>query len=231
MFVHREYISEPNLLNVYFRYEDLMLKCWRHSPKNRPTFCEIIEILVPDLSTGFKDVSWFFCEDQTTVSDGGDEGREDEGLEADESNVWTPLTGSPAHMEMQAEKGGEDKLDMDNIDADLESLASSVSLHSHLGQSKQLHPPRSPCSQPPPYSVNDSDCKGDGNTPSSDQEWRATPPPQNTWTNHIDSPPNSAIHSNEGSKGSSKSSSSNHSQLNGIMNGHLPQHYIAPPRC
>jgi hypothetical protein len=37
-----------------------MLMCWRQQPKDRPTFCEIIEILVPYLQPDFRDVSFFF---------------------------------------------------------------------------------------------------------------------------------------------------------------------------
>ncbi|KAL3867340.1 hypothetical protein ACJMK2_044550 [Sinanodonta woodiana] len=43
---------------------DMMLKCWRFRPKQRPTFKEIIEILVPDLDPTFRDVSYFFNEGQ-----------------------------------------------------------------------------------------------------------------------------------------------------------------------
>ncbi|ESO89642.1 hypothetical protein LOTGIDRAFT_51396, partial [Lottia gigantea] len=45
------------------RLYDLMLKCWQYKDKNRPTFKEIIEMLVPDLHPSFKDVSYFFSDE------------------------------------------------------------------------------------------------------------------------------------------------------------------------
>ncbi|XP_041368267.1 putative molluscan insulin-related peptide(s) receptor [Gigantopelta aegis] len=45
---------------------EMMLKCWRFRYKQRPTFKEIIEELVPDLNTSFKDVSYFFSDENKT---------------------------------------------------------------------------------------------------------------------------------------------------------------------
>ncbi|XP_046545337.1 putative molluscan insulin-related peptide(s) receptor [Haliotis rubra] len=42
---------------------DLMCQCWRYRYKKRPTFKEIIELLVPDLDPNFKDVSYFFSDE------------------------------------------------------------------------------------------------------------------------------------------------------------------------
>ncbi|KAL4222001.1 hypothetical protein ACF0H5_018047 [Mactra antiquata] len=45
------------------RLYDLMVKCWRFRPKQRPTFKEIIELLLPDLNKKFEEVSYFFSEE------------------------------------------------------------------------------------------------------------------------------------------------------------------------
>ena len=40
-----------------------MKLCWQFYPKHRPTFLEVIERLLPDLDSSFKDVSYFFSEE------------------------------------------------------------------------------------------------------------------------------------------------------------------------
>lgn len=84
-----------------------MMLCWQLSPKKRPTFCEIIEMLLPDLSPTFKEVSFFFSEENHipnycqmgTTGGGGDGGSsvmDGEDEEMEEEEVHTPLTLSPA---------------------------------------------------------------------------------------------------------------------------------------
>ncbi len=43
-----------------------MSKCWVYRYKKRPTFKEIIEMLVPDLDPEFKNVSYFFSDENKT---------------------------------------------------------------------------------------------------------------------------------------------------------------------
>jgi hypothetical protein len=38
----------------------MMLLCWRHNPSHRPTFIDIIEGLVPELSERFRLLSYFY---------------------------------------------------------------------------------------------------------------------------------------------------------------------------
>lgn len=42
------------------RLYDLMVKCWKFRPKERPTFIQIIEEFEPDLSAKFHEVSFYF---------------------------------------------------------------------------------------------------------------------------------------------------------------------------
>ena len=39
-----------------------MQQCWRFKPKQRPTFVQIVEMLVPDLDPRFRDVAFFFSD-------------------------------------------------------------------------------------------------------------------------------------------------------------------------
>lgn len=57
---------------VFFRFE-LMFLCWKYKPKQRPTFKEIIEMLVPDLHVSFQEKSYFFSDEhRQEVLDYGD---------------------------------------------------------------------------------------------------------------------------------------------------------------
>ncbi|KAK6179837.1 hypothetical protein SNE40_012104 [Patella caerulea] len=42
---------------------ELMLQCWRFRERQRPTFKQIIEMLVPDLNPNFEQVSYFFSDE------------------------------------------------------------------------------------------------------------------------------------------------------------------------
>ena len=112
-----------------------MLKCWQHSPKHRPTFHEIIELLVPDLNPRFKEVSYFFSEDNQDV--------EVTVEEQDEIDVRTPLNQSPSRepsrlrdsvhsSDIEAPLAQEDPVSVDVIPPtkDLYKLPRSVSNHS-----------------------------------------------------------------------------------------------------
>lgn len=52
-------IDYDDCISALSRYK-LMLDCWRMSPKDRPTFCDIIEDLTPDLPESFRDNSFYY---------------------------------------------------------------------------------------------------------------------------------------------------------------------------
>ncbi|CAI5799218.1 insulin receptor [Podarcis lilfordi] len=49
--------------NCTERLHDLMQLCWQYNPKMRPTFTEVIEMLKDELHPSFRDVSFFYSEE------------------------------------------------------------------------------------------------------------------------------------------------------------------------
>ncbi|XP_012935847.1 putative molluscan insulin-related peptide(s) receptor [Aplysia californica] len=62
----------------------MMEKCWKYNPKQRPTFKNLIELLVPYLSNQFREVSYFFQE--VIRSDAEDEEDMEEEEEEDDDD-------------------------------------------------------------------------------------------------------------------------------------------------
>ena len=76
-----------------------MLLCWRHSPRQRPTFSDIIEMLEPDLNQAFVEDSYYFTAEHQealanaaaateAAANAGDQSEGEDGVDA-----CTPLTG------------------------------------------------------------------------------------------------------------------------------------------
>ncbi|KAM9097937.1 insulin receptor isoform X1 [Sarcophilus harrisii] len=55
------YLDQPD--NCPERVNSLMQMCWQYNPKMRPTFLEIIEMLKDDLHPSFREVSFFYSEE------------------------------------------------------------------------------------------------------------------------------------------------------------------------
>uniref|UniRef100_K7F278 Tyrosine-protein kinase receptor n=1 Tax=Pelodiscus sinensis TaxID=13735 RepID=K7F278_PELSI len=55
------YLDQPD--NCPERLHSLMQMCWQYNPKMRPTFIEIIEMLKEDLHPSFREVSFFYSEE------------------------------------------------------------------------------------------------------------------------------------------------------------------------
>uniref|UniRef100_A0A4X2JTI9 Tyrosine-protein kinase receptor n=1 Tax=Vombatus ursinus TaxID=29139 RepID=A0A4X2JTI9_VOMUR len=55
------YLDQPD--NCPERVNSLMQMCWQYNPKMRPTFIEIIEMLKDDLHPSFREVSFFYSEE------------------------------------------------------------------------------------------------------------------------------------------------------------------------
>ncbi len=199
------------IIHFSFRYE-LMKLCWKFRQRHRPTFCKIVEMLVPDLDPSFRDFAFFFSDDNMCdTHDSG--GEEDHGGGGDE--LRTPLTGSHSR----------ESLSLSDIDGGV-SYRSNASLNdsgTHLHLSQGDH---DDC-----HCVDIDDKIKMRNVPASGAS-RHTPP-HGSPTHHpldqhmrdssfIGPPP--IISSNEGSKESSKSSgSSSLFHLNGVANGHIPR--------
>ncbi|XP_064607698.1 insulin-like peptide receptor isoform X2 [Liolophura sinensis] len=79
---------------------DLMLLCWQFKPKQRPTFLDIIERLIPDLNPSFKNVSYFFSnENNPDNREMYTEECEDQLLDGDIDTAHIPLTNSLGELE------------------------------------------------------------------------------------------------------------------------------------
>lgn len=109
-----------------------MLLCWRHNERDRPTFCEILESLVPDLDESFKDCAYFFSEEN----------------QHERENARTRREHGVSHIP-PASSPHPDEEDEDEDDED-ESLHGINDSHTPLtGSSQELHRHRdSPASQP-----------------------------------------------------------------------------------
>lgn len=209
----RIYLGLYNFKNsAYFRFE-LMLRCWRYRPKQRPTFKEIIELLVPELDPEFKESSFFFNEGKPESYD-----YHDEFGDMDEDDSHMPfISGEGASL--GAAGGAPSCLkhedDLDFVDADYRY---SSYPHNPVGASE-------PCDCILVQETKPPGGSGVGGSPSDNHRYIA------------DS--NSAIgsSSNDGSKESSKSSNHSYNPINGInippniANGHLPVHMRTTTSC
>lgn len=188
---------------------DLMVKCWRFRQKQRPTFKEIIEILLPDLDKKFQEVSYFFSEEakQATsnhhtdivddIEDELDQGSGPTNDYIDEANM--PFLGG------EASNGVE-----------LEDIFTEPG--SYPWNHKPMRTDVCGCNLPLLGNVDDGAA-----AQSIDVTRRSDC-----------SSPNSAIGgSSDGSKGSSKSSSSSYAHMNGlsVANGHVPPMHIRTTPC
>ena len=196
-----------------------MKLCWSYRQKNRPTFCKIVEMLVPDLDPSFRDVAFFFSDENMGINHEHESDIEDVDENQHETDdLRTPLTGSPSRQSLSLSDrdvgtlyrsnislndSGAHVTDRDDckcvdIEPDLLKMRTnpyvkelSLKDHSPLGGSPIHHAPE--------------------REPLRDSSFVGPPPgPQ-------------SISSSEGSKESSKSSgSSSIFHLNGFANGHIP---------
>lgn len=204
-----------------------MVKCWRYRPKQRPTFKEIIEILLPDLDKNFKKVSYFFSEENAKYEESQkaaaeSSSRGDAGLEGgeEEEDTHGPINDyvDEANLPMLgvgASNGH--SVELEDIFSDNGSYphySGGGGSHKHVGSAEMC------------------DCPGyrdvDEGAAAQSVEFATA------MTRHsVCSSPNSAIggSSDGGSKDSSKSSSSSYAHMNGlsVANGHVPMQVRAGP--
>lgn len=70
-----------------------MSMCWDSTPKKRPSFEDVIEILLPDLNSNFSVVSYYFTRNgEEELDDIHDKEEEEERAEEEEENSKTPLS-------------------------------------------------------------------------------------------------------------------------------------------
>lgn len=199
-----------------------MVKCWRYKPKNRPTFKEIIELLLTDLDVNFRDVSYFFSEENAKYEESKQAASHQHETEAHESDGEEDL-----HCPMN-----------DYVDARFQEQLPMLGAGASNGHSVELQDLFTDTGTYPPFNagrdrqhVGSAECE----CPQFRDELDEGAAAQSVLHNRgsVCSSPNSAIGgSSDGSKDSSKSSSSSYAHMNGISvaaNGHVPVHLRTTP--
>ncbi|XP_074651853.1 insulin-like peptide receptor [Tubulanus polymorphus] len=236
-----KYVIDGNLMKKPEGCPDklfsLMTLCWQIRPKQRPTFDEIVEYLIPDLNETFVKRSHFFSDDNVREEDNGDatEQRDDgdkygdyvDDLDATAAVETTPLQ-SPTHVGSQVvlrDKNNRRK----SIPVDHVILRDTKDCSSILIVDEQQQTPRGDDAEPSPKNRRDCvhlepdencECAVNPGSPAS----AATARPHKSSSNsHLHATAMNSNHGNglssDDSKGSTKSS---HSYLNGgVMNGHM----------
>ncbi|XP_060592514.1 insulin-like peptide receptor [Ruditapes philippinarum] len=203
---------------------DLMVKCWRYRPKQRPTFKEIIELLLPDLDQSFRDCSYFFSEENAKYEEakhhGGASNNRDDYLETlddeEDNDPHCPVNDyvDEAHLPMLGVGAS------NGHSVELQDIFSDTGSYPHYSSShnKQHDGSAEVC-----------DC-----SVIREQAGAAAQSNIDFTRQGVCSSPNSAIGgSSDGSKESSKSSSSSYAHMNGlsVANGHVPLHLQRTTPC
>lgn len=200
-----------------------MVKCWRYKPKQRPTFKEIIELLLPDLDEGFHNVSYFFS---------------DENAKYEEAKQASTVNHQDENDNRDSDGDDDPHCPMnDYVDAELQEQLPMLGAGASNGHSVELQDLFSDTGTYPHYSSSNNRQDVGSAEACICPEYRDVhegAAAQSVLQNRrsICSSPNSAIGgSSEGSKDSSKSSSSSCAHMNGlsVANGHLPVHLRTTP--
>ena len=209
-----------------------MAMCWKFRPNSRPSFGQILEMLNPDLSESFRDVSYYFnvSNQKHTVSDGDDDVLTDDAKTplTTPHYVDTPMASSLQHHSSSMRGGSTSShLLSDELDYQDENIVSGSSGGSSLDRSHSplpcLH--NSPCECVPLKSFGGA--ARTNRTPGGNY-WNAPVEPPCQYGRRSD--PNSAIHSNRGAtenhiNGSDSLGGGNGHPRNGLANGHIPMSY------
>lgn len=196
---------------------DLMVKCWRFRQKQRPTFKEIIEILLPDLDKNFQEVSYFFSEEAKQAT----------------TNHHTDITDYVEEDDTEDGPGPmNDYIDEANLPFLHGAEASNgVELNDIFTDNGSYPTGSYPWNHRPAGSSDVCGCNLPllGNMDEGAAAHTADISRQSDCSS-----PNSAIGgSSDGSKGSSKSSSSSYAHMNGlsVANGHVPAMHVRTTPC
>ncbi|XP_052240273.1 insulin-like peptide receptor isoform X2 [Dreissena polymorpha] len=212
---------------------DLMVKCWRFRPKQRPTFKEIIEILLPHLNRDFRDVSYFFSEEKAQY---------DESKHVTTHNVVTNKCTADQNSEIGDDEEEEELNGCPSNDyVDEAQLPMLPMVGASNGHSVELQDIFSDTGGTYPHYSSSHNKQHVGSAEMCDctapfpdvDEGAAAPPHMELYNRRsVCSSPNSAIGgSSDGSKDSSKSSSSSYAHMNGLSlaNGHVPVNLRTTP--
>ena len=222
----------------------MMLMCWRQQPKDRPTFCEIIEILVPYLQLSFHDVSFFFsAENQELMAQSRhnqantitldfsslcprtDIDMDWTDQEAHSPDVHTPLLNVKRNERLNSASSPDFDHELDDVDSD-SHLSSSQPKSWYCGTDEHpLSDKSDKCEcvelKPTPrtmqYGTERLPTLGGGDA------MNGASLTNRQGISHVNKEM-SPTASNDGSKGSGKSTASSVG-LNGFSNGHLPYGY------
>ncbi|KAL4228229.1 hypothetical protein ACF0H5_013662 [Mactra antiquata] len=204
---------------------DLMVKCWRYRPKQRPTFKEIIEALLPDLDRSFQDVSYFFSEENAKYEEskqqaGASNNHHDEDMELEEDEDGDP------HCPMN-DYVDEAQLPMLGVGASNGHSVELQDIFSNTG----TYPYNNSQTKQTPSSCEVCECNFREDNACRELAEGAAAQSMVNFNRQCESP-NSAIGgSSDGSKDSSKSSNSSYARMNGlsVANGHVPVHMRTTP--
>ncbi|CAH1796561.1 unnamed protein product [Owenia fusiformis] len=205
---------------------DIMSMCWRFSAKSRPTFLDLIEILLPDVDESFQKTSYYYSEensdylnnprirnDDVNVSmssfDDVDKSGEDEDI-GDE--LGTPRTHSAGDLDVEIHTKGEG--------APLRG-SNPHKTNPYTNSPKRRSNPGTPKFMNGGHGSDSNESRGDSNSSAAER----------IPLHETSSFSSSAVDSNEGSKESSKSDSSNCSGRNGLVNGHATLYYPQSTNC
>ena len=194
-----------------------MVKCWRFRPKQRPTFKEIIEILLPDLNKNFQEVSYFFSEEAKQAASNHHSDVTDFVEEEDVEEGPGPMNDYIDESSLPFLHGAEASNGVELNDIFTENGSYPT------GSYPWNHRPAGP-----------SDVCGCNLPLLGNMEEGAAAHNADISRQSDCSSPNSAIGgSSDGSKGSSKSSSSSYAHMNGVSvaNGHVPAMHVRTTPC
>lgn len=186
-----------------------MLQCWLYKHKQRPTFQQIIEILVPDLDPLFMEKSYFFSDENHLDDYHDDDFQDDEDFLDDSQKPFIAgAEGDSSHLGSHHSHSHHSSHGFEDQDEELKFV--DYNNHDRYGTE--------PCDC---IMLEETDHRNRNHVDSS-------------YRNSSCSNPNSAIDTSDGSKDSSTSKSSNSSYpLNGInlniVNGHVPVHMRTTP--
>nr|AYV97262.1 insulin-like peptide receptor [Sinonovacula constricta] len=186
---------------------NLMVKCWRYRQKQRPTFKEIIEILLPDLNKNFQEVSYFFSEEAKQAAMVSNHNHQQDTIEDvdDDDDAHAPQNDyvDEAHLPMLGVGAS------NGHSVELQDIFTDSGSYPHFSTSRKHVDSAEVCDCTPYRAVD---------------EGAAAQSTDFNRQSACSSPTSALGGSSDGSKDSSKSSNSSYAHMNGISvaNGHVP---------
>lgn len=203
-----------------------MLSCWKYYPKQRPSFCGIIEQLAHYMPPTFKQNSFYYSDENT--GDKYDEAEhsgsmDEEAVDGDSDKMRLEIELTPKNKRRR-----QTPVDYSPNPDPMSQYALNDTEMTDLNYTDE-EPPREDRSDSESKSGKSVSCECIKQTLQNEIKKRRRS--SGTNSNNFNYP--SAISSNEGSKGSSKSSSSGdgYSHMNGMLNGHVSVHVPASTGC